>query len=124
MNFGQLEFNFGFELRSQICLVLVLSCLTLVLVLIFDFDFDFDFDLDLSFDFEECYIEFIDGDQVKFWSGNNVIHGKYRFGDDVDWIYFEDFGNIDSAFWSTSTIDLYYTKDNGSRGTFVFYFLE
>lgn len=77
-----------------------------------------------SFDYEECYIEFIDGSKVKYWSGNNVIYGKYRFGDDVDWIYFEDFGNIDSAFWSTSTIDLYYTKDNGKRGTFVFYFLE
>lgn len=76
-----------------------------------------------SMDYEEVYLEFIDKSQAKFWTGNKVIHGNYRMSDDLDWIYFENFGNIDSAFWSNSTIDVYYTN-NGKRDTYVFYPLE
>ena len=78
----------------------------------------------LSMDYEEVYLEFIDENRVKLWTGNNVIHGNYRMNEDWDWIYFENFGCIDSAFWSNSTIDVYYTKNNGKRATYVFYLLE
>ena len=56
----------------------------------------------------------------------NPLIGSVWYAEDEswDWIYFENFGCIDSAFWSNSTIDIYYTKNNGKRATYVFYLLE